>query len=118
MAKASLTAIVLAFLVAGCGPEKRTVGLDVDVYLHPGSSDLADVLLQTGISRRLEQDPETKDGIIHVRVVNGLVVLSGAVGSEAAKQKAESIALSTVVRVNDEPIQARMPVSNRIDVQR
>jgi osmotically-inducible protein OsmY len=114
----------LAAMIAGlillnaCGPERRTVGLDVDVFLHPSSSDLADVLLQTGIAKRLADDAQTQRGIIHVRVLNGMVVLSGAVNSSDVKARAETIARETVVKLNEAPIQASAPVTNQIEIQR
>ena len=111
-------ALILASLfLSGCGPERRTVGLDVDVFLHPSSSDLTDVLLQTGIAKRLEADADTKLGIIHVRVVNGMVVLSGAVGSARAKDRAEQIARETILTLNGEEIKATTPISNLIEIQ-
>ena len=111
--------VLVVAMLSGCGgPERRTVGLDVDVFLHPGSSDLTDVLLQTGIAKRLADDDQTQNGIIHVRVVNLMVVLSGAVRSEAIKNRAEDIAESTVVRVNEASIQTNVPINNRIEVQR
>ena len=114
----ALAALIFASLfLSGCGPERRTVGLDVDVFLHPSSSDLTDVLLQTGITKRLEADADTRLGIIHVRVVNGMVVLSGAVGSARAKDRAEQIARETVLTLNGEEIKATTPISNLIEVQ-
>jgi osmotically-inducible protein OsmY len=110
--------ILLSVSMAACGPERRTVGLDVDVFLHPGSSDLSDVLLQTGIAKRLADDQETQRGIIHVRVVNLMVILSGAVGNQDMKARAQRIAEETVVKLNEVPIQTKVEVSNRIEVQR
>src|SRR4249920_2534704 len=109
-----LAVALAAIFVVGCGPEQRKVGLDVDVFLNPSSADLTDVLLQTGIAKRLADDTETKAAIIHVRVLNGVVILSGAVRSPDVKTKAEKIAKDTVVKVNEASIQTRMDVANRI----
>jgi hypothetical protein len=110
--------ILAGVLSCGCGPERKTVGLDLDVFLHPGSSDLSDVLLQTGIAKRLEDDAETRRAIIHVRVVNRMVILSGAAGSENTKARAGQIAKDTTVRLNEgPPIRTELPVTNRIEVQ-
>ena len=68
-----LAVIASALLIAGCSGNKKTVGLDLDVYLHPSSSDSADILLQAGIDRRLSDNPATKGSLIHVRVTGGLV---------------------------------------------
>jgi osmotically-inducible protein OsmY len=115
-----VVALLLAtVIVSACHSERRTtVGLDVDLFLNPSSSDLTDVLLQTGIAKRLSEDKETQGGVIHVRVVNGMVVLSGAVRSSEMKAKAETIAKETVVKLNETSIQTTTPVTNRIDVQR
>ena len=116
----TLAAVILAsvFLFGCGGPERRTVGLDVDVFLHPSSSDFSDVLLQTGIAKRIADDEQTGRGVIHVRVVNQVVVLSGAVGSSELKERAETIARETVVKLNEAPIRSTSPVSNRIEIQR
>src|SRR5262245_44144051 len=65
MTKRVLWIVLLSVpLVAGCGgAEKKTLGLDVDVYLHPTSSDSADLLLQAGIDRRLAETETVKGSI-------------------------------------------------------
>jgi osmotically-inducible protein OsmY len=119
MINRTLAALVVGGLVlSGCGPEKRTVGLDVDVFLHPNSAELTDVLLQTAITKRLADDEQTQRGIIHVRVVDGAIVLSGAVRSSDLKNRAEMIARETVLKLNETPIRSTAPVSNRIEIQR
>lgn len=118
MISRTFVAVVLAIFVSACGSERRTVGLDVDVFLNTSSSDLVDVLLQTGIAKRLADDKETQDGIIHVRVVNRMVILSGAVRSSDLKTRAETIAKETVVKLNEASIQANAPITNRIEIQR
>jgi hypothetical protein len=116
--KTAWAIVVAALFISGCGAERRTVGLDVDVFLHPGSTDANDVLLQTGITKRLADDAETQRGIIHVRVVEGVVVLSGAVRSSEMRERAELIARETVVKLNEAPIRAVGAVTNRIEIQR
>ena len=105
-------------LLSGCASQKKTtVGLDVDVYMHPTSADPADILLQTGIGKRLAEDSVTKSGIIHVRVNNGMVILSGAVKSDAIKSKARQVALDTEVRLNGTAILPDRRIENQIEVQ-
>jgi hypothetical protein len=105
-------------LIAGCGgAEKKTVGLDVDLYLHPTSSDSADVLLQAGIDRRLAEAEAIKGSIIHVRVTDGVITLTGAVKSKTTKEKAEEIAMSTDVKLNGVSIWPNKKMNNQIDVQ-
>ena len=72
-----VAALLTASFAFGCGgPERRTVGLDVDLFLNPTSGDLTDVLLQTGITKRLADDNDTKSQIIHVRVLPEMTGLS------------------------------------------
>jgi len=105
--------------MAGCGGNLKTVGLDVDVYLHPTSSDSSDILLQAGIERRLADNPATKGSLIHVRVVGGIVTLTGAVKNPAAKDAAEQTARETEVTLNGTAIRvARENVRNQITVER
>ena len=112
-------ALLFMILISGCGgAEKKAVGLDVDVYLHPSSSDSADILLQAGIDRRLAEAEATKGGIIHVRVTGGVITLTGAVKSDAAKKRAEEIALSTDVKLNGVAIWPDKKIQNQIEVQR
>lgn len=118
----SLIAIVLlgsALLLTGCSGNKKTLGLDLDVYLHPTSSDSADILLQTGIDRRLADSPQTKAGLIHVRVSGGIVTLTGTVKNLATKDAAEQIARETELALNGIAIRvARDSVRNQIIVER
>lgn len=108
-----------ALLMAGCSGNKKTVGLDVDVYLHPTSSDSTDILLQAGIDKRLADNPSTKGGVIHVRVTGGSVTLTGTVRNQAAKDAAEQIARDTEITLNGAAIRvARDNVRNQIAVER
>jgi osmotically-inducible protein OsmY len=107
-------------LISGCGADKKTtLGLDVDVYLHPSSSDPADILLQAGIDKRLGEDETTKNGIIHVRVVGGVVTLSGTAKSNAVKDKAQQIARETDVKLDGSSIwpAAARKINNQIEIQ-
>lgn len=114
-----LVAIAGALLIAGCSGNKKTVGLDLDVYLHPSSSDSTDILLQAGIDRRLANDPATKSSLIHVRVTGGIVTLTGAVKNLAAKDAAERIARETELTLNGTAIRvATENVRNQISVER
>ena len=114
----SVAALLAALALYGCGGQKKsTIGLDVDVYMHPTSADPADILLQAGISKRLAEDIAARDGLIHVRVADGLVILSGAVKSDNVRQKAEQIAQSTDVRINGEPVLPQRKISNQIEVE-
>jgi osmotically-inducible protein OsmY len=108
-----------ALQMAGCGGNMKTVGLDVDVYLHPTSSDSSDILLQAGIDRRLADSPATKGTLVHVRVIGGIVTLTGAVKNSATKDGAEQIARETEVTLNGTAIRvARENVRNQITVER
>jgi osmotically-inducible protein OsmY len=119
MTKPVILIVLLSLtLIGGCGgAEKKTVGLDVDLYLHPTSPDSSDVLLQAGIDRRLAEAEETKGSIIHVRVTGGVINLTGAVKSKTTKEKAEEIAMKTDVKLNGVSIWPDKKMNNQIDVQ-
>ena len=116
----SWTRIVLVagtLLLAACGAKKKTVGLDVDVYLHATSSASADVMLQAGIESRLAASTVAQNGVVHVRVFDGVVTLSGAVKSAAIKTQAEQIARSTELTLNGVAIRGAGAIKNQIDVE-
>jgi BON domain-containing protein len=106
-------------LMTGCSANKKTVGLDLDVYLHPTSADSTDILLQAGIDKRLADTPSTKGILVHVRVTGGIVTLTGTVKNPATKDAAEQIARETEVTVNGTAIRAaRENIRNQITVER
>ena len=109
--------VLSAMLVSGCAARKQTVGLDVDVYLHPSSSDSHDLLLQAGIDKRLADTPATKSSLIHVRVSGGIVTLTGTVKSPATREAAEQITRETELTLNGTAIRARNDIRNQIEVQ-
>lgn len=92
------------------------MGLDMNVYLHPSSSDPADILLQTAITKRFAQDAETRDSLIHVKVEGREVVLTGA-AKPAVSAKAYSLAEDTRITVNEEVPIRPIKVTNRIDTK-
>jgi hypothetical protein len=102
------------FALAGCAKDtKTTVGLDVDLYLHPTSADPLDVLLQTAITKRLIDSSVTRLSLIHVRVDDRTVILTG-MATEQVRSEAERIAQQTELSLNGEAIRPKQPISNRI----
>jgi hypothetical protein len=102
------------FALAGCAKDtKTTVGLDVDLYLHPTSADPVDILLQTAISKRLSDSSVTHLSLIHVRVDDRAVILTGT-ATEQVRSEAERIAQQTELTLNGESIRPKPPISNRI----
>src|SRR5215471_20533317 len=70
---------LVGFALSACAKNnKTTVGLDVDLYLHPTSADPVDILLQTAITKRLSDSSVTRFSLIHVRVDDRAVILTGA----------------------------------------
>jgi len=108
--------IAVGILLTACSHKKTTVGLDVNVYLHPSSSEPSDVLLQTAIAGRLSEDPVTAKSLIHVRVEDGMVVLTGAAKPDVSK-KAEAVARDTKLKVNENDTIVPKNVVNRIDTE-
>jgi hypothetical protein len=102
------------FGLAGCARNtKTTVGLDVDLYLHPTSADPVDILLQTAITKRLSDSSATRFSLIHVRVDDRTVILTGT-AEEQVRSEAERIAQQTELTLNGEAIRPKQPISNRI----
>ena len=115
--KTGLVLLLVAVLSqTSCSKNKATVGLDVNVYVHPSSADLADILLQTAIERRLNEDSKTRQSLIHVRVEERTVVLTGAAKPEVSAE-AYRLALETKLTVNDKETIVPKTVTNRIDTK-
>jgi hypothetical protein len=111
------TLLLIITMLAGCSKRnKTTLGLDVDLYVHPTSSDPLDIILQTAISKRLNDSRLTKLSLVHVRVEDKVVILTGAATAEARKE-AERIAEQTELTLNGETIRPKMPITNRITTQ-
>ncbi|MEE8586121.1 MAG: BON domain-containing protein [Acidobacteriota bacterium] len=91
--------LLLSLTLVACGGRAPTVGLKIDLYLHPDSADENDVLLQAAIRQRLAKDESTRKSLIHVRVFQKTVFLSGTVKS-GLKDRAGRIANETTVTVN------------------
>jgi hypothetical protein len=108
--------IISAMLISGCGARQTRVGLDLDVYLHPSSSDSTDLLLQTGIDKRLADTPSTKSSLIHVRVSGGIVTLTGSVKSPTTREAAEQITRETELTLNGAAIRVST-ITNQIAVE-
>lgn len=112
-----LLCLIFMMAFAACaGRNKPVVGLDVDLYLHPEAAQGDDLILQSAIEKELSANPATRDGIIHVRVVEGVVFLSGTAQSQNVKLTAEELAAKTEVIVNGRSIKATEPVKSRIEV--
>jgi BON domain-containing protein len=116
--KLAICAILLTMTtLGGCANRnKTTVGLDVDLYVHPTSADPMDIILQTAISKRLSDSRVGKVSLVHVRVEDKVVILTGTATAEARKE-AERIAEQTELTLNGEMIRPKMPITNRITTQ-
>jgi len=109
-------AAILAILtLAGCH-KKSTIGLDVDLYLHPEAATPDDLLLQTAIQKQLSSNDITKNSLIHVRVVDRIAFLNGSVGTQGEKQRANEIAHGVTVTVDQSTIRPK-EVQNNIVVE-
>ena len=106
--------LVVMMALTGCAKNgKPTLGLDVDLYVHPTSADPLDILLQTAISKRLGDSKITQNSLIHVRVEDRTVILTGTAKADVGKE-AERIAKETRLTLNDVAIVPKSPISNRI----
>jgi hypothetical protein len=114
----ALLLAVLCLTAWGCGGRNNPISLDMDLYLHPEGARGNDLLLQTAIQKKLNDDRQLGKWPVHVRVVDGLVLLSGKVNSEELKSRAAEMATATVVRVDEQSIQPVGAVRNSIEVTR
>ena len=99
--KPNVVTVVLALALAACGSKPANLNLGVDLYLHPDSAAPADVMLQAAIQERINQHESLRRDVIHVRVYQLNVFLSGTVKDPCASGRiAHQIADSTTVEVN------------------
>ena len=110
-----IVVILLAVLLPACRKNPQLGTVAVDLYIHPESSSSDDVMLQTAIRNKLEADTMTA-GHVQIRVAGLLAVLTGDVSKKEASDKAEQIALSTRVTVDNNPAIAAENVKNYIKV--
>ncbi len=113
----TFTVLLIMLASAGCGGSRPpTLGLDVDLYLHPASADPVDIILQTAIAKRLNDNADTQLSLIHVRVEDRSVILTGTAEADI-RAEAERIARQTELTLNGEPIRPRDPIANRINTR-
>ena len=106
---------LLATMSIGCSRRQRPLAaLDVDLYLHPEAASADDLILQTAIQNRLVSNEFTRSAVIHVRVIDRTVFLSGNVDSAKVKDEAARVAESTEITLNGESIKPAIPVRNSI----
>ena len=110
-----LMAMLLALALPGCKKNPKLGTVAVDVYIHPESSSSDDVMLQTAIRTKLDADALTA-GHVQIRVVGMLAVLTGDVSKKEASDKAEQIARTTKVTVDNNPPIVAETVKNFIRV--
>jgi hypothetical protein len=103
---------LLVVLLAGCQKNPPRVDLGVDLYLHPEAASTDDVILQAAIRRKILEALAPKAGLVHVRVVDGVVFLSGSVPSDQDRKKADEIARTIDVRIDGKAIK---PADVRLD---
>lgn len=95
----------LMFALAACQKNPPRVDLGVDLYLHPETATAEDAILQAAIRRQIVEALKPNAGLVHVRVIDKIVFLSGSVASDQDRMKAETIARNIDVRVNGTAIQ-------------
>lgn len=100
-------AAVLACLLAGCSQRATRVDLGVDVYLQPQSGAAEDLILQAAIRKKVQEALPKNSGAVYVRVVEGIVFLTGTVKTEEAKARAREAAEKIDVRVDGAPLKPR-----------
>jgi hypothetical protein len=110
-----LLLILLTVALPSCKKNPKLGTVAVDVYIHPESSSSDDVMLQTAIRTKLENDILTA-GKVQIRVAGLLVVLTGDVSKKEASDRAGQIAHDTKVTVDSNPPIIAENVKNLIKV--
>ena len=110
-----LALVLLAVALPACRKNPKLGTVAVDVYIHPESSSSDDVMLQTAIRTKLDADVMTA-GHVQIRVASLLAVLTGDVSKKEASDKAEQIARTTKVTVDNNPPIVAENVKNFIKV--
>jgi hypothetical protein len=104
--------LLLVVPLAACRKNPPRVDLGVDLYFHPESAGIDDVILQAAIRRSIVEGLSPKAGLVHVRVVDGVVFLTGSVSSEQDRSKAGEIARTIDIRIDGKQIK---PAEVRLD---
>jgi hypothetical protein len=115
MSRNLLLIVILLAGLSACQKNPKLGTVALDVYIHPESSSSDDVMLQTAIRGKLDADTLTS-GVVQIRVVGLVAVLTGNVGKQAASDKAAQIAGSTKVTIDNDPALAAKSVQNMIKV--
>jgi osmotically-inducible protein OsmY len=105
--KTLAAAAVVAALLTGCSQRPARVDLGVDLYLHPQSGSAEDLILQAAIRKKIAETLPKNAGVVYVRVESGIVFLTGAVKSEAAKAQAREAAEKVDVRLDGAPLKPK-----------
>jgi hypothetical protein len=104
--------LLLLLTLVGCRKNPPRVDLGVDLYLHPESAGVDDVILQAAIRRSILEGLAPKAGLVHVRVVEGVVFLTGSVFSEQERSRAAEIARTIDIRIDGKQLK---PAEVRLD---
>ena len=92
---------LLLLTLVSCSQRPPRVDLAVDLYLHPEAAGSDDAILQAAIRKRIVEELKPNGGLVHVRVIDKTVFLSGSVRTEADRQKAKSIAEDIKILIDD-----------------
>jgi len=95
---------LLLVTLVSCSQRPPRVDLGVDVYLHPEAAGSDDAILQAAIRKRIVEELKPDGGLVHVRVIDKTVFLSGMVRTEADRQTATSIAENIRIVIDDAPL--------------
>ena len=116
MTRRIAAAVILLLPLAACQKNPPRVDLGVNLYLHPEAAGANDAILQAAIRKKIVDALAPNAGLVHVRVIDGIVFLSGSVVSDQDKQRALEIAKSIDIRVDSQPIVAKDLRSDRLVV--
>jgi hypothetical protein len=111
------TPILLLTLVS-CSQRPPRVDLGVDLYLHPEAAGSDDAILQAAIRKRIVEELEPNGGLLHVRVIDKVVFLSGSVKTDQDRDKAKAIAENIKIMIDDKQLKPGKVENERLTVPR
>ena len=104
---------LMLLTMISCSQRPPRIDLGVDLYLHPEAASSDDAILQAAIRKRIVEELRPNGGLVHVRVIDKTVFLSGSVKTDADRENAKSIAEKISIVIDGNPVKP-----GRVEVER
>ena len=114
----SLPLLLLTLTLISCSQRPPRIDLGVDLYLHPEAATSDDAILQAAIRKRIVEGLKPNGGLVHVRVIDKTVFLSGSVKNDADRENAKSIAEKISIVIDGNPLKPGRVEAERLIASR